>query len=50
MSAYGWIWNFVLLIGCGYVVFGLGRSPWWFLLVLVFLCSSGKASEEENDD
>jgi hypothetical protein len=25
----------ILLLGCGYVVFMLGHSPWWFLGTLL---------------
>lgn len=26
--------------GCGYVVFGLGHSGWWFVLAYLFGCSA----------
>lgn len=31
------ITNLVILVGCGYAVFGLGRSPWWFLIAAAFM-------------
>ena len=31
------LWNFTVLIGTAYVVFGRGESGWWFLLAILLL-------------
>jgi hypothetical protein len=33
------LYNLSILLGCGYVVFGLGYSGWWFLLAICCLAS-----------
>lgn len=30
-------WNLFIILGCAYVVFGLGHSGWWFLLAVMLL-------------
>ena len=40
------IYCLIIIFGCGYVVFELGRSPWWFLLALIF-CSGEFKTEKE---
>lgn len=46
-------WNIFLFAGCGYVVFGLHESGWWFLLAAAMaLYPSDKCecdSESERD-
>lgn len=45
----GLIWCLVVLLGCAYVVFVLGRSGWWFALGLVLLgwsCDDAVQSDE----
>ena len=39
------LWEGVVLGGCGYIVFGLGYSGWWFLLALYM---SGSAYSPEK--
>jgi hypothetical protein len=43
------VWTYLLYVlfyetlvigGCGYVVFGLGHSGWWFLLAVLFSCGT----------
>lgn len=31
------LWPFFVVGGCGYAVFGLGYSGWWFLLAVMLL-------------
>jgi hypothetical protein len=40
-------YNLAVLFGCGYVVFGLGHSGWWFALALICLASSKSSDDEE---
>lgn len=49
------LYNALLIGACGYVVFGLGHSGWWFLLAAVLTmslencaCKSDKASEGQS--
>lgn len=38
------VWNLAVLLGFGYVIFGLGHSPWW-ALVAITLVKSGKSDD-----
>lgn len=40
------IYNLTIVVGCSYVVFGLGFSGWWFLLAIM-LKASYKRSDNE---
>ena len=42
------LFNLALIVGTGYVVFVLNRSPWWFLLCALFVGSISVKSS--NDD
>jgi hypothetical protein len=36
------LYNAFVVGGAGYVVLGLGRSPWWFLVAALFIFSAEK--------
>lgn len=36
------LWDGVILLGTGYVVFILGKSGWWFLLAYILMVNSFK--------
>ena len=44
-----YIYVLIVLGACGYVVFGLGHSGWWFLLALIFIEISPKADKKDDD-
>ena len=44
-----YIYVLIVLSACGYVVFGLDRSGWWFLLALLLTNISPKASKKDDD-
>lgn len=46
MSWQAWLWDFFLIGGAAYVVFGLHRSPWWFLLAVILLAGSSDDKEK----
>lgn len=41
-------WESLVWIGCGYVVFGLGHSGWWFLLAALLGYSAYKPGQWIN--
>jgi len=45
-----YIYVLIVLGACGYVVFGLGHSGWWFLLALVLIEISPKTNKKERDE
>lgn len=34
------IWEVMVIGGCGYVVFGLGYSGWWFVPAILMSCAA----------
>lgn len=41
------LYNLSILFGCGYIVFGLGFSGWWFALAV---CCLGSFIKRDNED
>lgn len=41
--AFTTVWNTMVWGGCGYAVFWLGHSGWWFLLAMVVSCGINKS-------
>lgn len=48
--------NLIIILATGYVVFGLNRSGWWFLLAVLFVLLTGfrvettKIKNHEQED
>lgn len=46
----GLLWGLTIIGGCAYIVFGLGHSPWWFLLGVAIVgswtCRTACGAEE----
>lgn len=43
-----YIYVLTVLGACGYVVFGLNHSGWWFVLALIFIEISPKTDKKEE--
>lgn len=40
------VWNVMVFLTCAYAVFGLGRDPLWFILVLIFFATTKKRDDD----
>lgn len=42
-----YLYCMIIVIGTGYVVFGLNRSGWWWLMAIVLMCLVMPYSKKE---
>ena len=43
------VWNLAVLLGFGYVIFGLGQDPWWAVLAVVLIKGGESKTTSKNE-